>query len=103
MAGSNLWAMDRVTRAKLESLVHLLKTSGGQGLGSVDAVARRLQLDPMIVLRVAEEQGVALEGRAFVPRADSAADSDAADATETAVDPNQMTQVMSFDEVHQDS
>lgn len=89
--------MDRVTRAKLDSLVHLLKTSDGQGLGSVDDVARRLQLDPMIVLRVAEEQGVALEGRAFVPRADSA------DAAEAGVDPNQMTQVMSFDEVHQDS
>jgi hypothetical protein len=88
--------MDRVTRAKLDSLVHLLATSGGRGLGTVDDVARRLQLDPMIVLRVAEEQGVALEGRAFVPRADS-------DSGDAGADPNQMTQVMSFDEVHQDS
>lgn len=102
MAASHWFSMDRVTRAKLDSLVHLLKTSGGRGLGSVDDVARRFQLDPMIVFRVAEEQGVALEGRAFVLPADAAGGRDA-DGTDAAVDPNQMTQVMSLDEVHRDS
>ncbi len=82
--------MDRVTRAKLESLVHQLKTRGGEGLGSVEDIARRLQLDPMIVRRVAEQEGVTLGGDDERP-----ADADA--------DPNQSTQVMSLDEVHSES
>ena len=81
--------MDRVTRAKLDSLVHMLKAHG-EGLGSIEAVARRLQLDPMIVRRVAEEQGVVLpvaEG----PSAEPTPPHD--------TDPNQRTQVMSLEEL----
>ncbi|MCR9165850.1 MAG: hypothetical protein ACE37F_10365 [Nannocystaceae bacterium] len=89
--------MDRVTRAKLDSLVHLLASSGGRGLGSVQDVARRFQLDPLLVQRVAEEQGVSLEGRGFAPPADSP------DGTEAPVDPNQSTQVMSIAELHRES
>lgn len=76
--------MDRVTRAKLDSLVHALRTCGREQLGSVEALARRLQLDPMIVRRVAEQQGITL-GETVEPTADA--------------DPNQSTQVMSVDAV----
>ena len=78
--------MDRMTRAKVDSLVHLLRTCPGGELGSVDDLARKLQLDPMIVRRIAEEQGVGLQ------------DGSGTAAGET--DPNQSTQVMSLDEVH---
>ena len=82
--------MDRVTRAKLDSLVHML-AARGEGLGSIEAVARRLQLDPMIVRRVAEEQGVDLPASEGAPSAETTPIHDA--------DPNQSTQVMSLDEI----
>lgn len=82
--------MDRVTRAKLDSLVHMLRAHGAS-LGSIEAVARRLQLDPMIVQRVAEEQGVELPDSDSVPSADAGPAHDS--------DPNQSTQVMSLDEI----
>lgn len=78
--------MDRVTRAKLDSLLHMLRTRPDQ-LGSVEALARRLQLDPMIVRRVAEEQGVAVE----------APDEGSNRGGAAQADPNQSTQVMSVD------
>lgn len=77
--------MDRMTRAKVDSLVHQLQTCPKGELGSVDALARKLQLDPMIVRRIAEEQGVGL------------LDGGPSGPAET--DPNQSTQVMSLDEV----
>ena len=92
--------MDRVTRAKLDSLVHQLRVhgqGGAQALGSVEALARRLQLDPMIVRRVAEQEGVTLGSDSGERGADPSAES----AVE-AGDPNQSTQVMSLDEVHGD-
>jgi|GEM_PF-2216197 len=88
--------MDRVTRAKLDSLVHQLRVhgqGGAQALGSVEALARRLQLDPMIVRRVAEQEGVTLGSDSGERGADPSAE---------AGDPNQSTQVMSLDEVHGD-
>jgi len=83
--------MDRVTRAKLDSLVHMLEAHGS-GLGSIEAVARRLQLDPMIVRRVAEEQGVDLPATEGVPSAEPT-------PSHHEADPNQSTQVMSLDEI----
>lgn len=77
--------MDRMTRAKVDSLVHELRTCAKGELRSIDDLARKLQLDPMIVRRIAEEQGVSLrDGGGDAPG-------------ET--DPNQSTQVMSVDEV----
>ncbi len=77
--------MDRVTRAKLESLIHELRSRSVSELGSLHDVARRFQLDPLMVRRVAEGEGVTLDG------ADASA--------EPASDPNQSTQVMSLDEL----
>ncbi|MBV1857967.1 MAG: hypothetical protein KUG77_06105 [Nannocystaceae bacterium] len=79
-----MW-MDRMTRAKVDSLVHLLRSCPKGELASVDDLARKLQLDPMIVRRIAEEQGIRVR------------DGDAAASAET--DPNQNTQVMSLDEI----
>ncbi len=78
--------MDRMTRAKVDSLVHQLRTCPTGELGSIDDLARKLQLDPMIVRRIAEEQGVSVR------------DGSGVESGET--DPNQSTQVMSQDEVH---
>lgn len=78
-------SMDRMTRAKVDSLVHHLRTCPKGELGSVDALARQLQLDPMIVRRIAEEHGVGLQ--------------DGSPSGSTQTDPNQSTQVMSLDEV----
>lgn len=75
-----------MTRAKVDSLVHQLRTCPHGELGTIDDLARKLQLDPMIVRRIAEEQGVSLS------------DGTAAVCGET--DPNQSTQVMSLDELH---
>ncbi len=78
-----------MTRAKVDSLVHLLRTRPDgelESLDGLDELARKLQLDPMIVRRIAEEQGVKVR------------DGHRAASRET--DPNQSTQVMSLDEVH---
>ncbi len=75
-----------MTRAKVDSLVHQLRTCPTGELGSIEDLARKLQLDPMIVRRIAEEQGVSLQ--------------DGSGAASGDTDPNQSTQVMSLDEVH---
>ncbi len=85
--------MDRVTRAKLDSLVHELSIREPLGtLASqedIEEIARRFQLDPMIVRRVAEQQGLRVGPGSVederVPTAEA--------------DPNQATQVMSLEEL----
>ena len=81
--------MDRMTRAKVDSLVHELRRCPAEELPSIDDLARKLQLDPMIVRRIAEEQGVSLR--------------DGHGAVSAEADPNGSTQVMSVDEVLGDS
>ncbi len=77
--------MDRMTRAKVDSLVHLLRTWPEGESVSVEDLARKLQLDPMIVRRIAEEQGLRVQ--------------EGAGASTGETDSNQRTQVMSLDEV----
>jgi hypothetical protein len=74
-----------MTRAKVDSLVHLLRTCPEGESVSVDDLARKLQLDPMIVRRIAEEQGLSVQEGAGAPTGET--------------DSNQRTQVMSLDEV----
>ncbi|MEM6293761.1 MAG: hypothetical protein AAGA54_20975 [Myxococcota bacterium] len=81
--------MDRVTRAKLESLIHELRSRSVTELGSLADVARRFQLDPLMVRRVAEGEGVSLN--------------DAEASAEPPSDPNQSTQIMSLDELLRDA
>ncbi len=84
--------MDRVTRAKLDSLVHELETRSEEELGaagSIEAIARRFQLDPMIVRRVAEQHGLCVAAQSEPELS----------ADEGAADPNQTTQVMSLDDL----
>ncbi len=79
--------MDRVTRAKIESLIHEIRSwSPETDGGGLETLARRFQLDPMIVARVAEAEGVTFS-----------------DEPEVEADPNQSTQVMSLDDVHRES
>lgn len=54
--------MDRVEKAKLESLIAELRSwPRGELRSDADGLARRYQLDPMIVKRVAEAHGVHLD------------------------------------------
>lgn len=55
--------MDRVTRAKIESLQYALRAlpPGTEPL-DVNDLALKYQLDPLIVQRVAEAEGVELRG-----------------------------------------
>ena len=81
--------MDRVTRAKIESLLYEVRSAGTATNGrpppawDADAVARRYQLDPMIVRALLESEGVPLL---------------APEAIEDS-DPNGSTQVMSIDDL----
>lgn len=82
--------MDRVTRAKIESLLYEVRSAGTAGNGGkppgpwdADAIARRYQLDPMIVRALLESEGVPL----LAP--EEIEDSD----------PNGSTQVMSIDDL----
>lgn len=51
--------MDRVTRAKVESLLHEIRSwkQGGTRL-TLDELADRFQLDPLMIRRIAESEGV---------------------------------------------
>jgi hypothetical protein len=72
--------MDRATRAKIDSLLYELRSwKPGECRSSADALAARFRLDPMMVQRIAEAEGVPL------PHDDDDAE----------VDPNQATAVMS--------
>lgn len=76
--------LDRVTRAKINSLLHEIR-SWPEKRPPCDATAlgRRFQLDPLIVLRVAQAEGI---------------DLDLPGHTDD-VDPNQATAVMATDEL----
>jgi hypothetical protein len=55
--------MDRVTKAKIESLQYALRAlSPGAEPPDVNDLATKYQLDPLIVQRVAESEGVELRG-----------------------------------------
>lgn len=54
--------MDRATRARVESLLHEVRSwPPGQIQSSVDDLARRFQLDPLMVHRLLETEGVLVE------------------------------------------
>ncbi len=89
VAGSG-WPLDRVTRAKIDSLLYEVRSGTTAGNGAKppgpwdpEALARRYQLDPMIVRALLETERVPLVD---VPSEDEA-------------DPNGSTQVMSIDEL----
>lgn len=75
--------MDRAARAKIDSLLYEVRGFPGRAPWDVDGLARRYQLDPVIVRALLETEGVAVVG--------AEADADA--------DPNGTTQVMSQDEL----
>jgi hypothetical protein len=76
--------MDRATRAKIDSLLYELRSwKQGEFRGTAEGLAQRFHLDPLVVRRIAEAEGIAL-----------CDDSDDAD-----VDPNQATAVMSTDDL----
>lgn len=54
--------MDRVDKAKLESLIAEIRSwPPGEVRSDAENLARRYRLDPMIVKRVAEAEGVVFE------------------------------------------
>ena len=76
--------MDRVTRAKIDSLLYELRGwKADERRSSAEALAQRFRLDPMLVCRIAQAEGIALEG----------------DDDDDDVDPNQVTAIMSQDEL----
>jgi hypothetical protein len=76
--------MDRATRAKIESLLYELRSwRPGECRHTADALAVRFHLDPMLVRRLAQAEGIGLEGEPDDPDAD----------------PNQATAIMSTDDL----
>lgn len=74
--------MDRVTRAQIDSLLYEVRGFPGRAPWDVEALARRYNLDPMIVRGLLETEAVAIVGDDEAP-----------------ADPNQATLVMSMAEV----
>lgn len=74
--------MDRVTRARIDSLLYEVRRFPDRAPWGVEELARRYALDPMIVRGLLESEGVRTD-------ADHADDPD----------PNQQTQVMNVDEI----
>ena len=74
--------MDRVTRARIDSLLYEVRRFPDRAPWGVEELARRYALDPMIVRGLLESEGV----RTDVDHADEP-------------DPNQQTQVMNVDEI----
>jgi hypothetical protein len=76
--------MDRATRAKIDSLLYELRSwKQGESRSTAEALAHRFHLDPMVVRRIAQAEGIAL----------------GTDENEADVDPNQATAVMSTDDL----
>jgi hypothetical protein len=80
--------VDRVTRAKIESLLYEVrraapKVGRPQPPWDPEAIARRYQLDPMIVRALLESEGVPIVGAPDVEDSD----------------PNGSTQVMNIDDL----
>lgn len=74
--------MDRVTRARIDSLLYEVRRFPDRAPWGVEELARRYSLDPMIVRGLLESEGVPT-------------DADTIDAQ----DPNQQTLVMNVDEI----
>jgi hypothetical protein len=54
--------MDRATRARIESLLHEVRSwAPGQVQSTIEELARRYQLDPLMVHRLLETEGVETE------------------------------------------
>ncbi len=54
--------MDRVSKAKVDSLLAELRSwPAGELRSDVESLARRFRLDPMIIRRIAQTEGVVLE------------------------------------------
>ena len=75
--------MDRVTRARIDSLLYEVRKFRDRRSWSAEELGRRYCLDPMMVRRLLEAEGVA----------------SAAEREPTDQDPNQSTLVMSRDDV----
>lgn len=50
--------MDRATKARIDSLVFALRARDRDELVPVEELARRYQLDPLLVHRLAQEEGL---------------------------------------------
>ena len=74
--------MDRVTRARIDSLLYEIRRFPERAPWRVDELARRFSLDPMMVRGLLESEGVPTD----------------ADSTDEP-DPNQQTMVMNVDEI----
>ncbi len=74
--------MDRVTRAQIDSMLYEVRSFPGRAPWGVDALARRYNLDPMIVRGLLETEGVEISGSDL-----------------EAVDPNETTMVISTAEI----
>ena len=77
--------MDRVTRAKIDSLLYELR-GWDEPRESLEELARRYSLDPMLVARIAQAEGVQL----------------GESNTQEHTDPNQTTQVMDSEELERE-
>lgn len=75
--------MDRTTRAKLDSMLYEVRNFPGRSPWDVEALARRYQIDPMVIRALLESEGVAL----------------VTEGADDEVDPNQTTQVMHQDDL----
>jgi hypothetical protein len=76
--------MDRATRARIDSLLYELRSwKPGECRANADALAQRFHLDPMLVKRIAQDEGIPLEG----------------EDEDDDVDPNQATQVMNSEDI----
>lgn len=59
--------MDRSTRAKIDSMLYEVRAwPEGQAIADVDELARRFRLDPMIVARILEAEGMEVEETAEI-------------------------------------
>lgn len=64
--------MDRVTRAKIESLLYALRSwEDDAPRPQVQGLADRYALDPMVVARIAQSEGIELEWQMDGPRVDA--------------------------------
>lgn len=75
--------MDRAARAKIDSLLYEVRGFPERAPWEVEALARRYQLDPVIVRGLLETEGAAILG----------------DDDDDGADPNGTTQVMNQDDL----
>ena len=55
--------MDRATKAKIDSLLYELRGhDAGEPMPSAEALAKRFHLDPMLVRRIAQSEGIRARG-----------------------------------------